>query len=142
MTMTMDPTSTWTAWPEADELHLQATQVALVHAVAPQADIVRRDADGKHERTAGSRVAGSEASDHVAARLVPAVLVPEVFVPAVLEPRTRTTKHNLDFLGLKRLMVEEEKLAFESVTDGLSPAGQARLSAIETELDRRWALFG
>lgn len=137
MTMTMDPTPTWTAWPKADALHLQATQVPLHQASAPAADIVRSDVDDRHERTAGSRVAGSEASDHIAARLVPAVLA-----RAVLKPRQRLTKHNLDFLGLKRLMVEEEQLAFESVTQGLSPAGQARLSAIETELDRRWALFG
>lgn len=62
--------------------------------------------------------------------------------PAQFTPRKREVHYRLDYIALNELTREEELLAYQATTEGLSPAGQHRLDAIEAELDRRWALFG
>ncbi len=62
--------------------------------------------------------------------------------PAPFSWRSPEAQYRLDYIALNELTREEEALAYEAVTQGLTPARQHRLDAIEAELDRRWALLG
>ncbi len=62
--------------------------------------------------------------------------------PAPFTPRPRTAHYNLNYIGLARLIKEEEQLAYRASTEGLTAAGQHRLDAIAKELDCRWRILG
>ncbi len=64
---------------------------------------------------------------------------PAPFTP---RPQPRIAHYNLNYIGLARLIKEEEQLAYRASIEGLTAAGQHRLDAIAKELDRRWKILG